>query len=154
MTFHRFVRTAVASVALGAMTLGTMGTAQAAEGRNRAAAIGAIAGAAITLGILGATANSNAEPVYVEPRRPNRPRPDRYRESQQDAIAACREGFQHAAERQGARRVKMDRVLRVEPDGKGHRVVARMTVDYRRFTRTATVTCKTRDGYLVNARAH
>ncbi len=161
MTLNRTLRTAAAAALFAASIATSFAPAHAAEGRNRAAAIGAVAGAAVALGILGAS-SANAKPlpgtVHVAPPPPprgyERGRYPLYTETADQAVRACERGIRDAARGQGARNTSLERILRVQPNRSGgHQVQALASVRYGRVTRTSRVVCETRNGYLVSARA-
>jgi hypothetical protein len=125
-----------------------------------AVAVGAVAGAAVVLGALAASQANADETYYAEPPPPPPP-PSTViydgrgmDETADDALSACRHGILEAARRYGAfdARVGTIDMVRETPDG-GHRVLADITVYYPDYERTSAVTCDTRDGYLLSARA-
>jgi hypothetical protein len=82
------------------------------DGRNAAAAVGAVAGAAILLGILGGAANASTQEYYIEPEEYGYVEP-RYgnggyhayvRQNPRLAAEVCRKGVLRAARKYGARR--------------------------------------------------
>jgi len=125
-----------------------------------AVAVGAVAGAAVVLGAL-AAGQANANETYYAAPPPPPPPPstviynDRgMDETADDALSACRHGILDAARRYGAfdARVGYIDMVRETPDG-GHRIRADITVYYPDYERTSAVSCRTRDGYLLSARA-
>lgn len=124
-----------------------------------AVAVGAVAGAAVVLGALAASRANADETYYAAPPPPPPPSTVIYNdrgmdETADDALRACRHGILDAARRYGAydARVGTIDMVRETPDG-GHRVRADITVYYPDYERTSLVSCHTRDGYLMSARA-
>jgi hypothetical protein len=127
------------------------------HGNGAAAAAGAAAGAAVVLGTLAAGQAIADETYYTAPP----PSTVTYNgrsmdggETTDDALRACRTGILDAARRYGALDARIGTVDMVSqaPDG-GHDVHAEITVYYPDYARSAAITCHTRDGTLLSARA-
>jgi hypothetical protein len=140
-------------------------TIEVKNNKAGAAAVGAIAGAAIVLGILGA-ANANAAPppreTYVAPPQygfsdPSGSYDDYYSyvlDNPGEAVEVCRKGILHAARQYGARRATVNSYGGIRDVGNDTvRFRASITVFYPGAARRSNVVCSVQDGYLVSARA-
>jgi hypothetical protein len=140
---------------------------QVKNNRNAAAAVGAVAGAAILLGILGA-ANADAEPsreeYYVErddyDRRPiydGGDDSDYYSfvsRNPGSAAEACRRGILKAARQYGASDAVVNSFSTLRYVGDATvRFRATITVFYPEASRRSSVSCTVQEGYLLSARA-
>jgi hypothetical protein len=132
------------------------------DGRNAAAAVGAVAGAAILLGILGGTANASTQEYYIEPEEYGYVEP-RYgnggyhayvRQNPRLAAEVCRKGVLRAARKYGARRAVINNTYGFRYTGEDTvKFRAAITVYYPDIARRSVVVCTVQDGYLLGARA-
>ncbi|MFN8831911.1 MAG: hypothetical protein ACK50Q_07550 [Labrys sp. (in: a-proteobacteria)] len=133
------------------------------NGRNAAAAVGAVAGAAIMLGILGGAANASTEEYYVAPNDYGYVEPDYdlgggyhdyVRRNPRSAAEICRKGVLRAARQYGARRAVINSVYGIRYTGEDTvKFRAAITVYYPNVARRSVVVCTVQDGYLIGARA-
>lgn len=132
------------------------------SGRNAAAAVGAVAGAAILLGILGGAANASTKEYYVEPEEYGYVEPDYgvggyhayVRQNPRAAAEICRKGVLRAARQYGARRAVINSTYGFRYTGDDTvKFRAAITVYYPDVARRSVVVCTVQDGYLIGARA-